>query len=190
MEIPINTTLVYVSFSSGIDKNTTEQFLATMAHLANQKVQNVYLLLSTPGGGVTEGLNLYNVLCGMPFELITHNVSSVNSIGIMPFLAGSKRYATETATFMFHGVGYNAKADERLELKRLRELSGSLSSDQERIGDVICQNTSIRKEEIDKLFLEAQTKGAIYAKEKGIIHDIRKAIIQKDCPVVTVSVKR
>jgi ATP-dependent protease ClpP protease subunit len=42
------------------------------------------------------GLNIYNVLIGLPFELITHNVGNVDSIGNAIFLAGSKRYACHT----------------------------------------------------------------------------------------------
>jgi ATP-dependent protease ClpP protease subunit len=78
-----------------------------MANCANALVKQVYLLLSTPGGNTREGLNLYNTFKGMPFELTTHNVGNVDSIGNAVFLAGSKRYATSSATFMFHGVGFD-----------------------------------------------------------------------------------
>ena len=70
-----------------------------MTNCATSQVQRVYLLLSTPGGSVMNGMNLYNVLKGMPFELITHNVGNVDSIGNVIFLAGEKRYATANATF-------------------------------------------------------------------------------------------
>lgn len=80
----------------------------------------VYLLLSTPGGSVMHGMNLYNVLRGMPFELITHNVGNVDSIGNAVFLAGAKRYAAPHSTFMFHGVGFDLPAQTRLEEKFCR----------------------------------------------------------------------
>jgi ATP-dependent protease ClpP protease subunit len=96
---------VYVSFSAEINANTTESLLSVMAVLINQKAKAVHLLLSTPGGNVMNGLNLYNVFLGLPFELTTHNVGNVDSIGNAIFLAGSKRYATAHSTFMFHGVG-------------------------------------------------------------------------------------
>jgi ATP-dependent protease ClpP protease subunit len=53
---------------------------------------------------VAQGINIYNVLCGMPFKLVTHNVGNVDSIGDVVFLAGETRYACAHSTFMFHGV--------------------------------------------------------------------------------------
>lgn len=42
-------------------------------------------MLSTPGGSVMNGLNLYNVLRALPFKIITHNVGNVDSIGMQLF---------------------------------------------------------------------------------------------------------
>lgn len=81
MNIPEGTPLVYVSFSAEIKVDTTETLIATMASLVNLKVKEVYLLLSTPGGTVMNGMNLYSVLRGLPFELSIHNVGNVDSIG-------------------------------------------------------------------------------------------------------------
>jgi ATP-dependent protease ClpP protease subunit len=119
MDIPKEAPLVYVSFSAEINPTSTESLINVMANCANSKVHNVYLLLSTLGGIVMNGFNLYNVLRGMPFELTTHNVGNVNSIGNVIFLAGTKRYATANATFMFHGVGFDAPQGQRLEEKYL-----------------------------------------------------------------------
>jgi len=82
---------VYISFSAEINPNTTESLIAAMANCANQGVSRVHLLLSTPGGNVMNGMNLYNVLRGMPFKLITHNVGNVDSIGNAVYLAGEER---------------------------------------------------------------------------------------------------
>ena len=82
---------VYVTFSAEINVKTTESLLATMANLVNKQVKTVHLALSTPGGEVAAGLNLYNVLRALPIDLITHNVGNVDSIGNAVFLAGSKR---------------------------------------------------------------------------------------------------
>jgi ATP-dependent protease ClpP protease subunit len=100
--------VVYVSFSAEIIPHTTASLIAVMANCANQGVKEVYLLLSTPGGNVMHGMNLYNILRAMPFKLITHNLGNVDSIGNAAFLAGVERYACPHSTFMFHGVGLNA----------------------------------------------------------------------------------
>jgi len=190
MDIPQDAPLVYVSFSADINPNTTEGLINVMTNCANLKVHNVYLLLSTLGGSVMHGFNLYNVLRGMPFELTTHNVGSVNSIGNVIFLAGTKRYATANATFMFHGVGFDAPQGQRLEEKYLREKLENIASDHKRIGDIISQHTSLTKDEITKFFRETQTKDANFAVSRGIIHEIRDVQIPSGCPILSLAFKR
>ena len=161
--------LVYISFSAEINANTTESLISVMANCSNLRVKEVYLLLSTGGGQVMEGMNLYNVLKGMPFELTTHNVGNVDSIGNVIFLAGNKRYATPNATFMFHGVGVDIKSNQRLEGKKLRELLRHIDSDHKRFGDIITQHTNLSAKESASLFREAKTEDATWAIDKGII---------------------
>lgn len=188
--LPQDAPSVYVSFSAEINPNTTESLIAAMSHCANQRVRQVNLLLATPGGSVVNGLNLYNVLKGMPFELVTHNSGNVDSIGQMVFLAGKKRYAAPHATFMFHGVGFDISGNVRLEEKNLRERLGSLLSDQTRIGAIIAQNSTLSVEEVAGLFLEAQTKDAAWAVDKGIVHEIRDVQIPTGVPVISLVFQR
>jgi ATP-dependent Clp protease, protease subunit len=181
---------VYISFSAEIIPHTTESLIATVANFANQGVKQVYLLLSTPGGSVMHGMNLYNVLRSMPVELITHNVGNVDSIGNAVFLAGAKRYACPNSTFMFHGVGFDIRQQIRMEEKFLRERLDSIGADQKRIGDIITQRTRISKEDVEKLFLEAQTKDATFAAGCGIIDEIRDVQIPTGSPVVALVFQR
>src|SRR5687767_12870728 len=112
---------VYISFSAEIVPQTTESLIAAFANLVKQGVRAITLLISTQGGSVMHGLNLYNVLRAFPVRLTTHNVGNVNSIGNVVFLAGETRLACPHSTFMFHGVGFDAQAGSRLEEKFLRE---------------------------------------------------------------------
>jgi hypothetical protein len=67
---------------------TLPKVFSGYVHCANQELRRFYLLLSTPGGSVMNSLNILHVLIGLPFELITHNVGNVDSIGNAIFLAG------------------------------------------------------------------------------------------------------
>jgi len=184
MNIPKSSPLVYISFSAEIEQLPTETLIGTLANCANAEVKQVYLLISTLGGKVTNGFNLYNILTGMPFELITHNVGSINSIGNVVFLAGSKRYATSNATFMFHSVGFDIK-NQRFVEKDLQEKLSSLLNDQQRIGNLIAQHTNITESEISEFFRTGQTKDAIFAKDKGIIDEIRDVNLSAGCPIIS-----
>lgn len=180
---------VYVIFSAEIIPSTAESLIATMAQCVNQGVSEVYLILSTPGGTVMNGLNLYSVLRAMPFRLTTHNAGNVDSIGNAIFLAGQIRYAVPHSTFMFHGVGFDASG-MRLEEKTLRERLDSILADQKRIGAIIQERTQLTAEQVEALFLEAQTKDAAYAASTGIVDEIRDINIPAGSTVVSLVFQR
>ena len=174
--------LVFVSFTAEISQTTSESLLGLCANLATQRVGTVYLLLSTPGGSVSSGITIYNTLRAMPFKLVTHNTGSVNSIGNAVFLAGEERYACPNATFMFHGVGLDVQ-NRRFEQKDLRETLGMIVAEQTKIGAVITERTKISADEVGQLFLEAVTRDPDYARDKGIIQEIRDVQIPPGVPV-------
>lgn len=179
----------YVSFSAEVNATTTESLIATMANCAANGFEEVHLLLSTPGGTVMNGMNVYNILRAMPFRLVTHNVGNVDSIGNAIFLAGEVRYACPHSTFMFHGVGFDGSG-ERLEEKILRERLDSLVADQSRIGAIIEERTNLTAEQVKPLFREAQTKDAAYAVGAGIVHEVRDVQIPPGSPIVTLVFQR
>ncbi len=181
---------VYVTFSAEINVTTTESLISVMANLVNQQAKEVHLLMSTSGGSVMHGLNLYNVLIGLPFELITHNVGNVDSIGNAVFLAGSRRYAAVHSTFMFHGVGFDLPGQTRLEEKNVREYLDGILSNQKWIGSIITERTRIGREDVNALFREAQTKDAAFAVSSGIIHQIKDVQLPVGGPVISLVFQR
>lgn len=181
---------VYIAFSAEIVPQTTESLIAAFSNLVNQGVREITLLLSTPGGSVMCGMNLYNFLRGLPIRLTTHNVGNVDSIGNAIFLAGETRLACPHSTFMFHGVGFDAPQGVRFEEKLLRERLDAILSDQKRIGSILEERTQLSPEQISALFLEAQTKDATFAVGCGIINEIRDVQIPEGCPVVSLVFQR
>lgn len=183
-------TTAYISFSAEIAPKTTESLIAVCSEQANKGVETVYLMLSTPGGSVMNGLNLYNVLRAFPFKLITHNVGNIDSIGNAIFLAGEERYTCPHSTFMFHGVGFDIKSGHRLEEKLLRERLDGIMKDQKRIGSIIGQHTNLNAGKIRNLFREARTKDADFALSVGIVHEIRDINIPSGNPIISLVFQR
>jgi ATP-dependent protease ClpP protease subunit len=180
---------VYVVFTQEIVPHTTEVLIQALSNLAQNGVQEVYLAISTPGGSVMHGMTLYNFLRGLPFKLFVHNIGNVDSIGNAVFLAGEERYACAHSTFMFHGVGFD-RPPGRLEEKPLREMLQGIESDQKRIGSIITERTTIAEDEVQGLFREAQTKTAEFARERGIVHEIREFKLPPSQPVISFVVQR
>jgi len=182
--IPVSKPPFYLSYSAEVNPTTTEGLLDACAKIVAQGHTEIYLMLSTPGGSVMNGMNVYNVLRGLPVKLTTHNVGNVDSIGNVIFLAGEERVASPNATFMFHGVGFDITSQMRMEEKNARELLQGIQADHARMAAIIEQRATFADQaEIRQLFLEAQTKDAGYALGKGLIHRIADVQIPPGAPI-------
>jgi ATP-dependent protease ClpP protease subunit len=180
----------YVSFSAEINPSTGESLIAAMANLANEGLQRVTLCLSTPGGGVPKGLTIYNTLRGMPFELVTHNVGNVDSIGNAIFLAGDRRYACPHSTFMFHGVAAPTNEGAMLDRRDLQERTDGVLADEKRIGSIIEERTTLSGGDVESLFEHAKTKDATYAVGTGIVHEIQDIEFTPGVPILSLVFER
>jgi ATP-dependent Clp protease, protease subunit len=152
---------------------TAQQLIAACAQQVNQGVTHLTLALSTPGGGVDDGIVVYNVLRGLPLHLTTFNIGAVNSIGNAIFLAGADRFAAPGATFLFHGVGFDLNAGTRLEEKNVTDVLQGIRVGQTKIGDIINGRTSIDADEVKGLFFRQETKDTEFALQKRIISEVR-----------------
>ena len=179
----------YVSFSADINPTTAEVLIQVMSNLANQGVSKVSLLLSTGGGSVMHGMNIYNVLKALPFELHIYNVGNIDSIGNVIFQAGSKRFASPQSTFLFHGVGAPPTTDFTTELALTERLNG-VKADQERITEILESRTTMPHAEIDDLFLRSKTKNAPQALSDGIVDEIKDPQVPTGVEVIALAFPR
>ena len=93
----------------------------------------------------------------------------MDSIANVIFLAGKERLACEASTFMFHGVGFNGNAMERLEENNLRAKLDTILADHRRISGIFAArtNNAVSVQSGMRLFKEQRTRSAAWAKEKG-----------------------
>jgi len=161
-----------ILFSSDISPQSANNFAAILSGLAQNRATKLILGINSPGGNVVAGMLLYHTLVAMPFEVVTHNVSNVDSIANVIFMAGSTRLACQGATFMFHGVGFDSNPAERLEEKNLREKLDVITADHRRIASVISSQSALTVKGCMGLFSKQSTRGADWALQKNVIHQI------------------
>ena len=180
----------YVIFTAEITPFTVERLTATMVQAVTDGISEVYLAMSTVGGQVQAGIALYNTLLAMPFALTIHNIGSVNSIGNVIFLSGQRRYATSNSNFMFHGVGFDITTPTRIDERYTRDRLDSLLADQKRMGQIITTRSNIGEDKIAELFRTQTTVDADWAKNNGIIKDVRDFAIPSGSSVVSLVFQR
>jgi ATP-dependent Clp protease protease subunit len=158
----------------------------SIRNLCLQAVQSgaseIELHLSSEGGNMTAGFAVYFFLKSLPVPLTTHNVGSIESIAVVIFLAGSKRYACPGTRFLVHplnwGFGNLVAADH----SRVTEWRECLDFDAERYASIFDDATCDAVEPDDirtHLFGGARLFDAAQAKRAGIIH----AAVQARLPV-------
>jgi len=148
----------------------------------------IHLLISSQGGSVFHGLSLYNYLKGIPVEIRTYNFGSADSIGVVLYCAGSKRYSVPHARFLMHGVKYNFQGQMSLDEKQLEENLKSLKIDQYNISKVIADTIKTKSTEQVEVDMNLRTtlnpeEAIIY----GLVHEIKSELIPANADLSIIS---
>lgn len=94
--------VIYATLTGIVDASMVQRVFAAGAPIVNSKVKTVHLLIQSTGGGIGDGIALYNYLRNLPIELVTYNVGQVSSIAVLIYLSGKRRLVNKSATFMLH----------------------------------------------------------------------------------------
>lgn len=170
----------YIRFFAPVIPETTDRLFKILDQRIASKVEKIHLLISSPGGSVFHGLSIYNYLKGAPIEVETYNFGSVDSIGVIIFCAGKKRYSVPHARFLIHGVRFNINGNAAFDEKELEEHLKSLVIDQSNIAKVIADNCEKNIKEIEKNMIDRTTLNPTQAKEYGLVHEIKSPLFPKD----------
>jgi ATP-dependent protease ClpP protease subunit len=111
----------YIKFFAPVVPETVAALMQIVDNKIKAGATELGFLISSPGGDVFHGLSAFNFLKGIPIKVTTHNFGSADSIGVVLFCAGEKRFSVPQARFLLHGVTCNFHASMSLEEKQLEE---------------------------------------------------------------------
>src|SRR3990170_1782885 len=158
---------VYIRFMAPVIPATVDMLMKIVDKKLHDKYDRLNLLLSSPGGSVFHGLSVYNFLKGMPIEVYTYNFGSVDSIGVVIFCAGLKRFSVPHARFLIHGVRFNIQGNASFDEMQLQEHLKSVNIDQENIARVIADTTGKALYKIEEDMNSRTTLNPNQAKDYG-----------------------
>jgi ATP-dependent Clp protease, protease subunit len=166
----------YIRFMAPFDPRTSDELFRIIDAKIQQRYTRINLMISSPGGSVFHGLSIYNYLKGAPVEVYTYNFGSVDSIGVIVFCAGTKRYSVPHARFLIHGVKFNIQGNASFDEKEMEEHFKSLKIDQLNIAKVIADNCKKKTDEIENDMNERTTLNPTQAKEYGLVHSVKSEL--------------
>lgn len=177
---------VYVRFMAPVIPATIDHLMKIVDKKLHEKYERLNLLLSSPGGSVFHGLSVYNFLKGAPIEVHTYNFGSVDSIGVVMYCAGSKRYCVPHARFLIHGVKMNFQGQASFDEFQIHEHLKSLQIDQKNIARVIADNTGKGSDVIEKDMHDRKTLNPNEAKDYGLVTEIKSELFPADAEFVSI----
>jgi ATP-dependent Clp protease protease subunit len=170
----------YIRFMAPVDPQTAALLFQIFDKKLKEKVERIHLMLSSPGGTVFHGLSIHNFLKGAPIEVYTYNFGQVDSIGVVIFCAGSKRFSVPHARFLIHGVQANFTGNQALDEKDLEERLKGLQIDYQNIARIIADTTQKPIDEVLSDMNNRITLNPQEAKDYGLVHEIKTDLFPID----------
>jgi len=181
-----NSEKFYIKFFAPVIPETVAALMKIVDDKIRAGKKELGLLLSTPGGDVFHGLSTYNFLKGIPIKVETHNFGSADSIGVVLFCAGEKRYSVPQARFLIHGVVCNFHGAVSLEEKQLEERLKGLKIDMGNIARVIADTTGKDHKKIVRDMIDRTTLYPEEAIKYGLVHEIKTELFEREAEVISI----
>ncbi len=175
-----------IKFFAPVIDETVNVLINTVDEKMRQGAQEFILLISSPGGDAFYGLSAYNYLKGLPVTFTTHNFGTVDSIAIVLYCVGSRRWSVPQAQFLLHGVSVTFAQDEALEESQLEERLKEMKIDAENIAKVIAANTGKTVQEVTNAMLARTILNPEEAKAWGLVHEIKSELFEIGSEVISI----
>lgn len=177
----------HIVFTANIQPTQSAKLRQAITDCVNQKYEELYFLISSGGGDVSEGLSLAAYINALPMKTVMHNIGQVDSVATAIFASGKERIGSKNASFMFHGVSMNLEKSTLAE-SQLKELYNSLKKLKEDIAKGVSAYTGIELSKIQELMVEGGvTLTAEEAKTRGFISNITEPSIPANADIISIS---
>lgn len=125
-----------------------DEFCRELMFLDTLNKSKINVWINSPGGSVVDGLQIYNTILKTKTKVDTHNIGMAASIALPIFLAGRKRYMSESATAMMHPVsGGDFKSREALNIAVNTMFTGRTSIPSDKITEMMNRTTWLTSED-------------------------------------------
>jgi ATP-dependent Clp protease protease subunit len=112
---------LYGTISGILDQAAVQRILGSFGFASQNGVQKAHVLLQSSGGGIGEGVCLYNFFRTLQIDLTLYNVGTVSSIAVIAYLGARHRKVSKHGTFMIHRTQTTTQAANTQTVKAFAE---------------------------------------------------------------------
>jgi ATP-dependent Clp protease protease subunit len=131
----------WIRFQGNVYDKTANALTQVVDDCLGSGVDHIHLMISSGGGVVFYGSNLFSQLKRLPIKISTYNISTVESIAVPLFCAGDERYCVPEAKFMIHPVALQPVQNQFFNARQFLELSDMCTTQTRSIANIIATST-------------------------------------------------
>ena len=138
-----------IFLSDAISAETADSVIKQLLYLEQTRSDSeITLYINSPGGEVSSGLAIYDVMRLMKTPIRTVCVGTAASMGAILFLAGDERYMLPSSRIMIHDPSHGNVSMQGLKPDELQEHVNNLTECQKKLCDIMAERTGRTVEEI------------------------------------------
>jgi ATP-dependent Clp protease, protease subunit len=177
----------WIRFQGEINPKSGQALTNVVDDCLGAGVGRIHLMISSGGGWVFNGLNLYSQLRRAPIKITTYNIATVESIAVPLFCAGDERYCVPEARFMIHQVAVQPVQNQFLNAQQLLNLSQMCTTQTRSIANIIADTTG---KELDEVYEDMERDTRLDAQQSisyGLVNTVVTELLSPDTDWTVVS---
>ena len=112
---------VHATLTGVLDQAATQRVLNSFSTASLNGVKQMHVLFQSSGGGIGEGVCLYNFFRSLQIDLTLYNVGTVSSVAVVAYLGAKGRKVSAHGTFMIHRTQTTTQAAHTQTVKAFAE---------------------------------------------------------------------
>jgi ATP-dependent Clp protease, protease subunit len=161
----------WIRFQGGVTIKSASALMRILddCYRASAKVN---LMITSLGGDIFQGQTIFSHLQQLPLKIATYNISTVQSVAVPLFCAGSERYCLPEATFMIHAVNLQMNQPFALTIQQLRENADRCESSTKAIATMIASTTGQNEATVFADMNQTKYFNAEQSISYGLVHKV------------------
>lgn len=160
--------IMYLGFCGIIDAVSVGKIAGAFNQAVNDRFDTVHLTFTSPGGGASDGVFLYNHIRSLPIRTIIHNAGLVASVATTIYAAADHRTSCKHSIFMIHPVQTQANG-AHASLKSSLDMA---IAEEDRIDAILNERCSIP----ENVLSDRRSIDIFFASDKaleyGLVHEV------------------
>jgi len=160
-----------------------------LRHVREQQAKGttkIHLAISSYGGHSRDGFACHYGLQSSGVEVVTYNLSNVETAAVPIFLTGSERIMFPNSSITVHRPKRTFKEDSKLDVNDAFEIWKTLLSDTVDLADILAKRTGTTKDNALEMVRDSKVMDPKDAVELGFATKVELAVFPVDMPTTSI----